>query len=424
MLAAYFSLVLVLASLEGLSIISLSQAHMVLAIFLIYALLKEKIWAIHIKPTYKIFEVTMIIFFVVGTISALFSIHKENALLHVIGLVAIFVFIKLSTLASDAEKAEKIVFLMVVACFVFLFLTATFFFFAQIYPSIYLHQIESHDVLVGFVHEKNHMGAFLQACFMLIGLSFVMQKIAYRKKVVFLLLGLVGCTFLLLETGSRTSILCCLIIIIAMLLLGLYHIFHKRLRQKRLLVFLAFVVILFSGVGMYIVKSYSNHHETRGMLSLASMTGKGGRIQLWEEVIKTTLSSDNNILGVGLGAQGDIIHQAGYKHLTTAHNSLLSIYIETGIVGLLASLMVLLSYLKAVFSFIRKMENKIEGIYLLACIFSLFLHSLFESYFFSQMLPFYFLFIFFYYYAAARVKDKQTSKIIRHKQTIVAMTDR
>lgn len=293
------------------------------------------------------------------SVDAAWSFREFIQLLHYI----LIYFIVLNVI-RDKDSIKKAVRVFIIMCFLSALVGLSQFFFGKpvipqicistsglniTYPDLYYKTIMVYRRVSSFF-PGNALGFanfLLPGLLILIGIILGTEN--KRKNWLYFKLAVMGAAFLFTYTrGAWIGFIFSLFILLV--LVGY---------KKRLFVFSVFSFLL---LPFFVFQSLG----TRLFLETMSNIGNLGYLYLWK--IGLNIIRDNPILGVGCGATQLIIGK--YTSLTSGplwlfenvgkgfhlHNGLLTIWAETGTVGLLVGIWILLRFLKANINAIRNLE--------------------------------------------------------------------
>lgn len=193
--------------------------------------------------------------------------------------------------------------------------------------------------------------------FLLFGLAFCYYRFktsqTLKQKLLYILIAF-ACLFTLLLTGARSPLvgLCCLLV---------YYVLTKfRFKASHIVWFscaaiLITLLIMFSPLRRTIeVTFFSKNIPTTVDISSLS------RIYMWKRIFAHFAASSvfYKLFGVGIGTTPtinlNILTWSGLKNVAGAHNNFLHILVETGIVGLIAFIILFLSILRELHKKIKR----------------------------------------------------------------------
>lgn len=175
-----------------------------------------------------------------------------------------------------------------------------------------------------FIH-KNHLGAYMALSF----LFFVNYLLYGSKYKLWSFIGLITSLFLAFKSDSSMSLFSVMMIVLVIPVINIIR--NRKLKAKTIVLFLYFIALslLFFFAALQIA-------------SILELTGKGltlnGRTPLWNTLMSK--GSENLFLGHGYAAFWPVkiqevirIHTWGPQH---AHNGILDLWLQLGLVGVLA----------------------------------------------------------------------------------------
>lgn len=211
---------------------------------------------------------------------------------------------------------------------------------------------------------------------------FLFQTILMKRPLLFYRSEIILIVFLivinLIFSGSRSSLL----------VLAMYYVF---LWSNRISPIFSTIILLFFGLGYTIVFSniiyFVNFLGLESFIRIDTLDNASGRFIAWE-FLWTKISKSISFFGKGMGAT-ELLYKENYQllsrlgHQGNAHNSFLTIWYDTGIIGLLGFITGLL------LSFFYSIKN----LKVLPILIGIFISSFFESWLSASLNPFTIIFL-------------------------------
>jgi len=383
----YFFIIITAACLIGQQVISDSIAYIIISFFYLFAIIKAKLWQGISDFFDNKFELLFFIFLLYLLIFGVFGVNFFSTTIHVLVLFPLFFLLRKLVLKPSFDRSKELEVLVFISAIVVFLSIIALIFAPQLVTSSLRHGIQKYDYVIGFPYEKNHFGAILHA-FIIIAFLYLFSGYLTRKAYVVFSIFIFIMYILLVMTHSRASIFSVIIFF------GFLIISALILKNRR--AFLIFAVnILFICLAF---KYFSSFYSKNGMNNNFEFHSVGGRPEIWHKTLQALQFNHSDFFfGNGFGNQ---IHFLRNIHLPyqTLHNSLLTVLIGGGVIGLLIFVCALYFY----FLFLLKHAIRAKTMYaycLLVGSVSILLHCMAESFLFSQLLPFYFLFLFLFYLA-------------------------
>ena len=181
---------------------------------------------------------------------------------------------------------------------------------------------------------------------------FLDEKIAWKKTLLVISSGVMGCCIVL--TYSRGGCVALFVAILTMVLL------MSKKRKKQLLSILAILAIIVF-LGCFLAQYFSSPSTAayEGFTtSSGAKTSFGGRTLLWRGAL--TIAKTHPFLGSGIGTFSSVYSKYQYGGLFSrhAHNTYLEILAETGFLGFLLFIVILYKILRRQFEIATKAKDK------------------------------------------------------------------
>jgi len=351
---------------------------------------------------YSTYLKMLLLFFLVQSISSLVVINTESFLIHYKNLAAGMI-IAINTLLvlgnkKNFEKINKVLFLVLFGsiCFsvVFYFKLINISFFGNIFHQKYISLLSAH-----LENNKLLFESFL-VCMTPLLFKVIVDSKTTIKKVIF---GLLILLISFLSYLSNFRVIFILFILSLLLSFIIIKITHKFYRSWRILLMLSMVIIL----GILIANNISSTVLNYALIDRFSLSEDSNNASINQRMIYTkeaiSIGLAYPIIGVGLGNYYDYLSitkndfpgkSSLQRSLTVAsledpHNIFAKLFAETGFIGLISFIVLLIYFIKKDVSAI-KIRDPLQLSYI-AIFWSHFIYSLFNPSFSFSYLNFFWI---------------------------------
>ncbi len=343
----------------------------------------------------------LILYFIGFVISIVFSLFFSNDLLSCFQKSLSYILLMIAVPAFLTMILDKYSFaflkLFTYAFLLILFVGIFFYFFN---PDVVLLD----DRYRGVYGNPNGLGIACLLFFFLLQTILMKKPNLFTQKEVIFIISLI--IFNLLLSGSRSSLL----------VLVMYYVF---LWANRISPLISTIVILFFGIGYTIILSnlmyFISLFGLESFIRIETLENASGRFIAWE-FIWQKISFSFSAFGHGMGATEEL-YKENYDllsimgHQGNAHNSFLTIWYDTGILGLLGFL------IGIVLSFFYSIKNS----KVLPILIGVFISSFFESWLSASLNPFTIIFLMvitLFYYNEDEDEDEDEDEELVAKQLV------
>lgn len=222
----------------------------------------------------------------------------------------------------------------------------------------------SFNTVFGDAIEENYTGAILSFELVLAFILGVFNKKIYKKILLFAAVGVMF--FGLCLTGSRAALIAS---VISLMFFLIVYLFNSKIKFLNKIIFLSIIFIAVFFLFRYaeqILPEFLYNRMFGNLVDGLVDSSNESRIALWKNALDGFLFRP--FFGYGIGNFNYYVRQIWPQHtVVVAHNTYLDFLVDSGLIGLLLILIMLLSNIRSLF-------NK-QGIFALSCLLSLLITS-------------------------------------------------